>query len=562
MAAIASRTVALGLTTHVGGIQKKWGAIARYLPQGFPAAPFISRHSIPACSVLAVRDGADMTTLLDILFLVLAASGGAGAMGLLWLLRFGGQKTSPTSNDAAFAQDTLAKLQDLTRRVAAEVDQHAVCVEEINAQLANDDNDEAAVVAAVSQLVDANKRMQRQLDSAEERLQAQAVQIESHAAEARTDSLTQLANRRALDDELTRCVAEFAGCGTVTTLVMFDVDHFKRFNDSHGHQTGDEALRTVAHVVRQVMDESGLVARYGGEEFAVVLEGCDATRACQLCEQARQAIEATPVRVGGRELRITASAGVAQILADEGETEILARADEALYASKKAGRNCGHLHDGRTSRLIRYQEPVVAKTPPPPQTERGLGDEWLYETESTGEEVFREPLANVTSRPTFFDELIRRISQCRHSHTPLTLMMLQVDEYARIYSDHGPTCAGAVLRIMSQFINASLRDMDSVSRLSDDTFAVLLPGAVLMDGLSIAERLRHAVERCRLPRKAGVKFFTLSAGVVQSTEGDDLRLILQRARTLLDRATNEGRNCVIGEEKPGTAVSAAAVAVT
>src|SRR5882672_7242122 len=101
---------------------------------------------------------------------------------------------------------------------------------------------------------------------------------------------------------------------------------------------------------------------------------------------------------------------------------------------------------------------------------------------------------------------------------------------------------------MSQFINASLREMDNVSRLSDDTFALLLPGAVLDDGLAIAQRLRQAVERCRLPRKAGVKFFTLSAGVVQATETDDLRHILQRARELLDQATNEGRNCVVGEQ--------------
>ena len=93
--------------------------------------------------------------------------------------------------------------------MAAEVDQHAECVEEITAQLAGDDNDEAAVVAAVSQLIDANRRMQRQLDSAEERLEAQAGQIESHAAEARTDPLTQVANRRALDDELARCLADF-----------------------------------------------------------------------------------------------------------------------------------------------------------------------------------------------------------------------------------------------------------------------------------------------------------------------------------------------------------------
>jgi len=94
--------------------------------------------------------------------------------------------------------------------------------------------------------------------------------------------------------------------------------------------------------------------------------------------------------------------------------------------------------------------------------------------------------------------------------------------------------------------------------LSDDTFAVLLPGAVLDDGLTIAQRLRQAVERCHLPRKAGVKFFTRSAGVVQAIEGDDLRQILERARALLNEAANQGRNCVVGED--ATAVQAATAA--
>jgi len=331
---------------------------------------------------------------------------------------------------------------------------------------------------------------------------------------------------------------------------LFDVDHFKRFNDTHGHQSGDEALRTVAHVVRQVMGTSGVVARYGGEEFAVVLAGCDAAEASQLCERTRHTIESTPVRVGARELRITASAGVAELLPNEGEQELIARADEALYASKKAGRNCGHLNDGRTSRLIRFQEPVALE-PPQSQAERGLGDEWLYETEAASETMFREPLANVSSRPAFFDELIRRLLQCRNGSSPLTLILIQVDDYPRIFSDHGANCAGVVLRISSQFINASLRDMDSVSRLSEDTFAILLPGAVLDDGLAIAQRLRQAVERCRLPRKAGAKWFTLSAGVVQAAETDDMRHFLTRARELLDQATNQGRNCVVGSRVEG-----------
>src|SRR5439155_11482685 len=111
----------------------------------------------------------------------------------------------------------------------------------------------------------------RELDSAEERLQSQALQMESHACEARTDALTQVANRRALDDELTRCLIDFQRRQTPTTLMLLDVDHFKRFNDTHGHQAGDDALQGVARLVRQAVGEAGFVARYGGEEFAVVL---------------------------------------------------------------------------------------------------------------------------------------------------------------------------------------------------------------------------------------------------------------------------------------------------
>jgi diguanylate cyclase len=489
-----------------------------------------------------------MTTLFDILFLLLAATGGSLAMGLVWLLRAPAKVAPVESEEARFARESLTRLQDLARRVAAEVDHHAECVEEITAQLANDENDEAAVITAVNQLVDANRRMQRQLDTAEQRLEAQAVQIESHAAEARTDALTKIANRRAFDDELARCIAQFRENATAVTLILLDVDHFKRFNDSYGHQTGDDALRTVARTLRHVVDGAGVVARYGGEEFGIILADCEAIEAGQLCEKLRQAIEATPVRTGNRELRITASAGVAQVITNECEKDLIARADQGLYASKKAGRNCSHVHDGRVSRLIRFQEAVVAAVRPP--VEQGVGDEWMYATESENDAVYREPLTNVSSRPAFFDELIRRLSQCKTSSTPLTLILIQVDDYDRILCERGSSAAAVVLRIMSQFITASLRDMDSVSRLSDDTFAVLMPGSVIDDGLTIAQRLRQAVERCRLPRKAGVKFFTLSAGVVQASEADDLRQILERARMLLNEAANQGRNCVVGEEAP------------
>jgi len=82
-------------------------------------------------------------------------------------------------------------------------------------------------------------------------------------------------------------------------------------------------------------------------------------------------------------------------------------------------------------------------------------------------------------------------------------------------------------------------------------FILLLPGALLSDGVTIAERLRAAVERCRLPRKAGANWYTISAGVVQATEGDDLRRVLQRVRAALTAAVNQGRNCVVGRDSLG-----------
>src|SRR4051812_1883665 len=109
-----------------------------------------------------------MTTLIDIAFLVTAAAGGALALGLIGLRRARAKVDPAESEEARFARESLARLQDLARRVAAEVDHHAQSVEEITAQLTNDDNDEGAVIAAVSQLVDANRRMQRELDTAEQ----------------------------------------------------------------------------------------------------------------------------------------------------------------------------------------------------------------------------------------------------------------------------------------------------------------------------------------------------------------------------------------------------------
>lgn len=488
-----------------------------------------------------------MSILLDLLFLLVAALGGAAGTALVLWWRSVRSSWKKDDGEAQIALQTLVRLQELTCKVAAEVDQHAESVEKIAAQLAEEDQDEASIIAAVTELIDANRRMKRELDTAEVRLQNQAVELQSHATEARTDPLTLVANRRAFDDELARCVTEFERNGTPTTLMLMDVDHFKKFNDSHGHQAGDDALKMVARVIRQNVGEVGLVARYGGEEFAVVLAGLDAAAATPYCERARQAVAATTLRIGGKALRVSSSAGVAQLLASESSAEIIGRADGALYTSKNAGRNCGHLHDGRVCRLLRHTPSAAILSKELIHDDR-IGDEWLYANDVNTETLFDEPISNVSARPVFFDDLIRRLGQCRRSSTPLTVVLVQVDSYGRIVSDYGSTAADAVLRIASQLINASMRDMDHVTRLSEDTFALLLPGAVLDDALAIARRLRQAAERCRLPRRAGANWFTVSAGVVQAGKEDDLHSLLERARTKLAQAVSQGRNCVVSDE--------------
>jgi diguanylate cyclase len=292
------------------------------------------------------------------------------------------------------------------------------------------------------------------------------------------------------------------------------------------------------------------VARYGGEEFAVIFAGLATKDVLVQAEHARHAIAGTSFRFAGRELFVTASGGIAEIQTGDQDKELIRRADEALYSSKKSGRNCGHYNDGRTNHRIRPDS--IAPPQKAPASDQ-VGDEWL-ESDVSAETLYHEPLAHVSNRPTFFDDLIRRLAQWRRGGTPLALLLVQVDAYGRLVADHGDGGAEVVLRVAAQLINAVMRDMDHVARLEEDTFAMLLPGAQLPHAVTIAERLRAAVERCRLPRKAGTSWFTISVGAVEASDGDDLRLMLERARKALQAAVNQGRNRVCGHDMLGCVV--------
>ena len=155
-----------------------------------------------------------------------------------------------------------------------------------------------------------------------------------------TDGLTDIYNRRFFDQMLPREVNRSHRLGTQVSLLMLDIDHFKRFNDQLGHPAGDEALRTLVQTLNQRLRGMDFVARYGGEEFAVVLPGADRDSALATAERLRSAVESATFGPSANSERLTVSIGVAIYPEDADDaSRLLSAADSALYAAKRAGRN-------------------------------------------------------------------------------------------------------------------------------------------------------------------------------------------------------------------------------
>jgi diguanylate cyclase (GGDEF)-like protein len=161
---------------------------------------------------------------------------------------------------------------------------------------------------------------------------ARAIERDHHVAllnrQARTDELTALPNRRAWDEAVVREIARAQRTGEPLCVALLDLDHFKAFNDTHGHQAGDAHLRRTAAAWRRELRAIDVLARYGGEEFGVLLPACEPDMAREVIDRVRFA---TP---GGE----TASAGVVLFDGKESPDSLLARADSALYRAKHAGR--------------------------------------------------------------------------------------------------------------------------------------------------------------------------------------------------------------------------------
>jgi len=189
---------------------------------------------------------------------------------------------------------------------------------------------------------DTNRALELQLEASRDDIALLQRDLDDVRRESLLDPLTKIANRKSFDDGLAASISDANASGAPLCLLLLDIDYFKNFNDTYGHQTGDQVLRLVAMTLKSNIKGKDLAARYGGEEFVAVLPATDLEGAMIVAENIRKAIAAKELmkRSTNEKLgRITASFGVAVFQPSDTAGSLIERADRCLYAAKHAGRN-------------------------------------------------------------------------------------------------------------------------------------------------------------------------------------------------------------------------------
>ncbi|MFZ5830308.1 MAG: diguanylate cyclase [Planctomycetota bacterium] len=285
--------------------------------------------------------------LIDVAFGTLAAGAGV-AIGWLWCAASAQRHLERLARMRARAtEEAIERIVDIATEMAADVDRYRERVSGILNELSTPRHIESrAIVSAVARLVEANQELKERLQEQKRKLEEQTSLLRLQDRWLREDPLTRILNRWGFEEELERKEAELRRHGHPVSICIWDLDHFKKLNDEHGHFAGDEALKHVAAILKRCMRVEDVIARLGGEEFAVILPMTTAAGAVEAAERAREVLAQTPFRYLGTELSVTTSVGVAELLTREQANRTLLRADDALYAAKTHGRNCTFYHDG------------------------------------------------------------------------------------------------------------------------------------------------------------------------------------------------------------------------
>jgi diguanylate cyclase len=258
----------------------------------------------------------------------------------------------PAEQNTALASQLMAALRELLDEVSNKTADLAKNLGEKNQTLASDvtslrgSRDKQDILRLLSKVVMQASGIQATVESSHQELQEtrrSLAAMQSELAETRQmlneDALTGALNRRGLDQTLGREVARAQRNRLRLSVAMADLDLFKRINDTHGHEVGDQMLMHFANLIKSVLRKSDALVRYGGEEFTLILPETDERGAVLVLARLQQLMKRSPLKFEGREINTTFSAGVAGLSPDENGHSLLRRADEALYAAKNGGRD-------------------------------------------------------------------------------------------------------------------------------------------------------------------------------------------------------------------------------
>ena len=256
--------------------------------------------------------------------------------------------THVVQTGAKLAAELTAALQ-LLNRAGDTTDAFSESLDDAANELKNDSIDSNRLLSIVSSLSKATQEMSSQNSELSKRLEESSSEInelrthlQTIRTEALTDSLTGVANRKQFDNMLRYRIQEARNLDYPLTLTICDIDFFKKFNDTWGHQTGDQVIRFVAATLERLALKDHLVARYGGEEFAIIMPRVNTHEAVPVLERMRRAIEVKKLKrksTGDSLGNVTMSFGAAELTEEDSCSSLIRRADERLYVAKRNGRN-------------------------------------------------------------------------------------------------------------------------------------------------------------------------------------------------------------------------------
>ncbi|RMF40487.1 MAG: GGDEF domain-containing protein [Planctomycetota bacterium] len=439
-------------------------------------------------------------------------------------------------------QQVSDNLQDITSHVASSVGEHSAEIEQFNAALIDSATQLPEHLSkAIVQVLAANRKMQAELADAQKQIEEQSKLIEKTSRQARTDALTGLANRRALEEYLRDELGK-SNSNRLSGLLLMDIDHFKKFNDTFGHTVGDLVLSNFGKWLNEICDENCHTFRYGGEEFAVVIEADTPEEMVAQAAAIRKFVSEQVLPHDGMQLRVTASGGLCTLIPGETIESAYERADEGLYKSKEAGRNRGHWLDDDQWRPfpdapLPESAAETAEAPASSASTDSVSDAAVKEESDHTDRRDVEPSdeqeqPEILTLNFFMSRLDGSLDQLQRADLPAGGMMIQ----AIAEDGENEPLSQEAWKQLEALIRSNVRGIDVICHFRQNAICVFMPGCSMRAITDRAAHILAAHAELRAGAEAGELPRRLAISVAMAGELEKGAEFLDRLEQALDAA--------------------------